>query len=711
MNEILLRRKGKVIVKGNKVKKKVDIPLVATLLKNLEAYGYTLSKALITELGHYSNETLRDFNNEIVFFIDKMKTGMVNYEPMYPNFPTQVMRMGEAELYFNAIVHYLDSIVLGNPNAWLPTYTKEKRKKVEPVKLEVIDLGIEEDFYDIFRNLFKAKVSISPTDKADIDYFIDNYKGMAIEILPDEIPNKENLAYLIKKYQDNGLLSDNLLLKYFKTATDVLRYAVALSNGDVSLAANTKFISFKKSDRKLMLRLLENINNLQEDMVRHKGMWIRLGERLHPGQYASRYPKTFKAFNDIRNNVYIKTFNNQIEKHFVDLDLEKLIKLLKARPGELLRRLDRVFRTFPKNHAEISKALKEVIKGASTTVILQVRTHFEYRNEQKIRTFIPKGEITKIMSIDNTLPLIKLATCKKIVDICELELINRFNKKENWGRVYIDPALKNCPIPFALRSASKSLRTVTRGTRIPMGEGSTIRLFIHWKNMPGESQDIDYDDTRVDVDLSAVFFNDKYEYVTAVAYYDLKHSEIKAYHSGDITNAPDGAAEFIDIDIKSALKAGMRYVVTSVNCFTHQTYDNIPECYAGCMMRKKPNDGEIFEPSTVKDRFDLTSKSVMTVPLVFDLATREIIWVDTCVTVGAQGYYYGNNVRNNKSAITILLQSICELKKPNLHDLFTLHALASNAILVKDKSNADTIFSINDGITPFDIDTIIAKYL
>ena len=716
MNEILLRRKRKIVLTGNRVRKKSDIPLVATLLKNLEVYGYTLSKELIKEISLCSIDTMRVLNDEIVSFVDRMKTGGVNYEPMYPNFPTQVMRVGEAELYYNAIMHYLDSIVLGNPNAWLPTYTKEKRKKVEMVKLEVIDLGTEEDFFDIFKNLFKAKVAISPADKADIDYFIDNYKGMAIEILPDEIPNKENLAYLIKKFQDKGLLSDDILLKYFKTATDVLRYATALSNGDVSLASNTGFISFKKSDRRLILRMLEHAVNLQEDMVRYKGKWIRLGERLHPGQYATRYPKTFKAFSDIRNNVKIKTFNNQVEKHFNDLNIDKLIKLLKARPGELLRRLDRVLRTFPKNHSEILKALSEVIGIPSTTVILQVRTHFKFRNKQKIRAFIPKGEIAKIMSIDNNLPLIANQTCKDIVKICQNELVKRFDKKENWGKVYIDPALKNCPIPFALRSASKSLRTITRGSRIPMGVGNTIRLFIHWKNTEtsmaaskAPRYGFGFDDYggRVDIDLSAVFYNAQYEYMTAVTYYNLRDNEIKTYHSGDITNAPNGAAEFIDIDIKHAIESGMRYVVTSVNCFTGQTYDNIPECYAGCMMRKKPNDGEIFEPSTVKDRFDLTSESKMTVPLVFDLVKREVIWVDTSVTVGCGC----NNVRNNEGGISTLLKAICELNKPNLYDLFKLHAKANKATMAEEKNKADKVFSTNAGVTPFDIDTIISKYL
>lgn len=42
-------------------------------------------------------------------------------------------------------------------------------------------------------------------------------------------------------------------------------------------------------------------------------------------------------------------------------------------------------------------------------------------------------------------------------------------------------------------------------------------------------------------------------------------------------------------------------------------------------------------------------------------------------------------------------QAMVNLKKPNLHDLFELHALARGKIVV-DKREAQTIFSIDEGI-------------
>ena len=51
-----------------------------------------------------------------------------------------------------------------------------------------------------------------------------------------------------------------------------------------------------------------------------------------------------------------------------------------------------------------------------------------------------------------------------------------------------------------------------------------------------------------------------------------------------------------------------------------------------------------------------------------------------------------------------------ELNKPNLHDLFRMHAEARGE-LVDTIEEADTVFSLEKGITPFDTDVIVSEYL
>ena len=50
------------------------------------------------------------------------------------------------------------------------------------------------------------------------------------------------------------------------------------------------------------------------------------------------------------------------------------------------------------------------------------------------------------------------------------------------------------------------------------------------------------------------------------------------------------------------------------------------------------------------------------------------------------------------------------LKKPTLHELFSLHAAARGEI-VASPDEADTIFGLHEGITPFDQERVTAEFL
>ena len=176
--------------------------------------------------------------------------------------------------------------------------------------------------------------------------------------------------------------------------------------------------------------------------------------------------------------------------------------------------------------------------------------------------------------------------------------------------------------------------------------------------------------------------------------------------SGDITDAPKGASEFIDINRKSFIDCKGRYLVMNVYSYTGQKFSEIPECFAGCMIRQKPKSGEIYEPKTVKDKFDLSVEATTSVPLIFDLVENEIIWCDMAIG-GAQRY---DMIETKQTGIVAVGKALTNLPKPNLYELFTLHAQARGKI-VKSKKQADVVFSIDEGITPFDIEEITSKYL
>ena len=90
MNEILLRRKNKVILeKGNVTEP--NNQYIVTIMKNVEALGYTFSKELFETLQTQTKEDLQKFYLELIPMLKKLFGADVVYKPMYPNFPESVI--------------------------------------------------------------------------------------------------------------------------------------------------------------------------------------------------------------------------------------------------------------------------------------------------------------------------------------------------------------------------------------------------------------------------------------------------------------------------------------------------------------------------------------------------------------------------------------------------------------------------------------------
>ena len=685
-NSIYIRRRNKVFVeKGTD-----NLPenYIAAILKNLESLGYTFSENLIETLKTLSLEKLTDFYHETVKNLREIVGAHREFNPMYPNFPNQVLEMPEARLYLNAIIHYITNA--------LPNFEKKERiPLLDSVKLKIIEAGTIEDFESIFTRLAASNTSLSATDKADVKWFAENYKDDIFRLMPEQIPQKENIAYIGGLLIANTEESEKFLREKIKTATDVLRLAVTMCEGDVSLANAAKFRTFKRFERHVLLSLLENCGNITEDMLRWKKRWIRLGEKLHAGEFSDKFPRSFEAFDIIRNDKPFETFNAKIERSLNEKDAEKVIELLDARAGDFARRLDHLLRIDETKQSEVLEKFAQRSEQISTPVLLQVKTHFENRGKKSdLRTFFPKGDVAKVFSVPNNLPFLSQEIRAEVIKTCKNALLKRFSKLAPLGKCYLDEKLKNYLVPFSQRSASKALRTIVRGSRIDLPEAKVIRFFLWWKN--GKE--------RTDIDLSAALYDENLNYQDIVSYYNLKN--YGGHHSGDIVDAPDGAAEFIDVDITRTLEMKIRYVVMSLNSFTSQPYCDLPECFAGWMARSHADSGEIFEPKTVENRIDLASDTRICIPLIIDLHENQVIWTDIALKKSP----LWNNVHQNLRGVSLMTKALTTLTKTSLHELFALHIEARGEIIMS-PDHADTIFSVEKGITPFNIETIASEFM
>lgn len=700
MNEILLRRKNKVIIKKGNITEPNN-QYIATIMANVGTLGYTFSKELFETLQTLTKEDLQKFYLELIPMLKTLVGADVVYKPMYPNFPKSVMEADYLDLYINAIIHYWSYGTL------YPVEKKNERLPLfEETKVKVIDLGTEDDLQDIFNNLCQSKTSISQTDKEDLEWI---FKHMNVKF-PEEIPLKENVALIGKLYLENyPLATSKDIQKYFKTATDVLRLITAMSDGDISLATNTKFRSFKRKERKLLLELLQGCGAIEEDMLRYKNKWIRVGERLHPSEYNEvQFGKVIVAFNKLRNNIKIETFSGKVTKAIETEDYKTALKLLQKRPGELARKLDQLLRNATDKNSVIN-TFKDVASEVSTPVLLQVKEHFAHRTEKlESRVFFPKGNLARCHCIENTLSDIDEKYCNAIVKICENALIEIYKSKDFLGNVYLSEEFKNYIVPFSQRSASKALKTIVRGSKLSIAENTkALRAFIWWTNMDNNS--------RVDIDLSAAIFDENWNYMEHVSYTNLRSDKYNSCHSGDITNGGsvdgNGVSEFLDIDIDSVVKYGARYVVYQVFSYTSQKYSDMPHAMFGWMSREDVNSGEIYEAKTVEQKMDLTSQSTVCIPVIFDCVNREVIWCDINLSLsGCHSNYGGNNLESNLYGVAATCYSMVNMSKPNLYDLIDLHVRA-RGLRVDNKEDADVIFDIEDGITPFDTEVFMGEYI
>jgi len=656
--------------------------LVSTLQSNIMAFGYIFDQDVFNSLAKADKQFIIKFHDEIITYIKYMTGGLVNYTPLYKNFPEEVMSKSDFELYFNAIVHYLSN------GEWEPsTVEYEKPINFENIKYTVLKLLKPEDFGSIFTNLVSANQSLTYNDREIIKWFINNNEKY---VIPAKIPFKETLCYLA------GLGIDNLPIK---TTTDVLRIAVYMSGGDVSLPKvpkkykgriiqlsnlrtnhrdTFKFKKFTRKERKFILNLLENTNCDITEMSLYKERWYRLGEILHPFEYKNKYPKSYKAF-DLLRNENVRSWYSQVDGAF-KVSLEEGLKVLSTRSGEFMRKIDSIIRKNPNDINLIMKYFSNSVNGSSNKVIYELYKHFENRLQQEShRSITIKG--TRIKTTLPVLPALNEELVKDIQNHLLLTLKNKFSTLDSLGECYIDEDLKKIPLPTNMRSINTSLKPIIRGMRISIGNKDTkvIRPYVHWFDEYGNE----------DLDLSSTFVGK--DVVSVLSFSNLKVGN--SCHSGDIRHRRGNCAEYIDVDIKNAIELGYQYVLIDVRNFNDRSLETVNTVF-GIMEREFPESNNIWLPETISNSQKLESKSTNTLISILDLNTLEYLMVDMD----------SNGSVTASGDIANTLKMIEEFVKPpkfSVYDLLKLH-VEVRGLLVDTLTENTTHFKFEDFSTSYE---------
>jgi hypothetical protein len=457
-----------------------------------------------------------------------------------------------------------------------------------------------------------------------------------------------------------------------RTATDVLRYAVYLSDpkGDLSLAAPVRF-RLKTARRRELLRLLSTIADPREDMLRHRERWLRLASmlRIHDQRSIRIAHGACMALAMLQKEPEaIPSFNRDVEQAVRARRIDSgLIELLSSRPGEFARRIDLMLRS-ANDPRPVIEALPSVLTSVPTRLLFEIDAHLRYRARGELRVFHPKGQQNRIHVVEDRRQKIDAADMKAVRGLIDDEIQSRLRRLPPIGRVRASEALRGIPVPWNRRGDSKVSEAVAKGARVPF-VGDTQRLFVHWTGM-------------VDVDLSIILWNKDLEKVGQIAFTDL--SGYGCVHSGDVLSAPNGASEYIDFKVSSLLAQGIRYVSSSLISYSGRSFEEFP-CFAGFMQRDHAGSGELYEPTSVRHRFDVSIKGNSAMPLMFDLKTREVIFADMSLG-GRAGQSVRGQVDKNKAALRAMLDT--PIRKPNLMDLVAANVRARGAWAAPEDADA-----------------------
>ena len=671
---------------------------VDTALTTLRALGYRLSNPAREEL------TTPEQAWALVNAAARLTSGSpaAEYRPFYPDFPVQVRTASEATLLVNAALHYLGDVV---GVRILPDYRPSPREPLPGDDGALTELGLAttQDLERIVAHLAAQATPFSAQDRADLTALRD----FGPEAAP-HVAVKENLAVLTVTFPDLDFSAS------YRTVTDVLRLAVALAGGDVSLAEPCRFPSFSRAQRRRLLGLLDAVGQTQdgrdsvEEMSRRSERWKRLARHLRPGDYARRFPRAAALLHQVASGDAEAGFTSRLEEALVRHDVEGALRLLATRPGVFARRLNHLLRLCTDDAARerVVAEFAEVAPEVSLPVLVRLWEYFSSPGPEALPWRVvaikaPTGTKTTLIASTRRPGPADAAVVHAVEEA--------LRQRKRLGRIAVDQGLyEGYTAPVGLRSASPGLRTAGRGTRLPLPEGETIRFFLHWRDLPetpaeasGPAGPAAAEDrgTRVDLDLSAFFVSEDFTRTEQIAYYNLRSTA--AVHSGDLTSAPDGAAEFIDVTLAEALRQGWRYVVMTVHSFSHHRLSEVPECWAGAMARgADPQSGEVFEASTVMQRLDLVSPTFNATPFVIDLAERRLIWWDLPVGVGE--HQVANLDRSSNRVLAHLLDLLEGRRMPLAH---LLGLLADD--VVEDPDEAELVFG-EGGILPWQTERILA---
>ncbi|MFF3716810.1 TerD family protein [Streptomyces prasinus] len=496
--------------------------------------------------------------------------------------------------------------------------------------------GLDDELTDLYLALAGSTTPLGEEHLRDLRTLAE---CCALGPQPEAIPVRENRAVVneARLAVDVDLLLD--------TVTDVLRLACALSGGDVTLQEPTRFRTLPRPARRALLAGLDAVVAANPaklaDVHTHREPFKRLGERLHPHEYP-RWPHAADVFAVARGEKEARSFDSRAEELLGTSDVLGAVRLLESAPGKLFRALDLLLRSAAGQDERdaVVAAAARVAPEVSGRVVLSVREHFQNRERETGAPRIFVNRRGRGWAAPDARPPVPAADRDRLIAALDAELRRRLPAPD---RLLLDPDVLDVALPLSGRATAAGLGVLPRGS-LSAVEGERLRFFVYWKQT----------EHRTDYDLSTLLLNADYSTRSWLSYTSLKGGGGK--HSGDVTEAPDGASEFIDLTLDRVRGA---FIVPQVNIYAGEGFEEVEESFFGFMLRDGEQKGRPFEPRTVRMKSELRGTGRVALPLVFR-REDDGRWRAKWLHLYLKGISSANRVEQNQVSVSKVVRAVAE---------------------------------------------------
>lgn len=689
LSKVLYQRKGEMYLPDERANTSDRyVMAIAVTLRDQTDGKLVMSKDAISQARNVSEQTLKTSMESIIKTYNEERGNQYNMQDsmMYKNFPESVINASDFELKVDQLIGYFSdrmTDITGYDFREDIKFDGEKRERPEltqKVKVEELQVGKDSDYNKYIQDLIGSKATLSETERGIVHNAL-NYQD-AKDIIPEKITQKDNLAFIAKEALDRNIPTRDLPLK---NATDARRVADLLNRDD---RKDQGYYKLSNGEKKFVYEILEKDKDILTNMKGKEVEFKALARGLNGFKNAEeRFPNAYDALQKVRNNETLPmTKDGKYDELRNAGEVLKAADMRKEFPGKFTKELDSLLsQSIDKDIAiGVVDRYSDVVDKVPVRSLFIAREHFEDRTDGiQIKTVVPHDDSRNAHAYIKDVKPIDDEAKTKLLNVIDRGLYDQLKDREPMGKVYIDPAYKGIPIPKDTRDESDGGRSITKGTRLDIDKDTQcIRAFIHWKGR--------------DLDLSACLLGKDLEYRGNVSFTNLKDDW--AAHSGDITSAPHGASEFIDLRLDKleelADERDYGYVAFQVNVFSGDVFSKTEECMFGWMQREDLMSGEIYEPKTVERAFELNSESRISTTVLYDIENRQMIWADMNARTDDRNGISPNMVETSINSITAATYHTLHHESPNMYDVIRTNAEARGE-LVDNPRDADIIYGID----------------